>query len=222
MPSSAQMADLGRMIGMITPFFLLCLQSSKVNLRKTERSIQFPMPFFALGYCIVVFIYLNRINEGLTAAVNGISSLVGGFSPQLGAIVDDFTKQINMVYWIFYVSNTAIITSFLVLKKTLITILSRLLRNQKSVHLFITGYFYEYDGANDVAVIKPEFGQMRTLFKVFYYATVVISVALFLLCKLFMNKGWMAAPFYPVFGILIVVLLIKPSGLLGRRMSEKV
>ena len=205
------------MILAIIPFLLLCLASSKVNLKKTERSKQFPMPFVALAYCIAVFILVVRINNGLTSAVNSISGLAGRISPQAGAAAQSFIGRLNLNYWIFYISNTVIIAAFLILKKIVISVLKRVFRKDNGVHLFITGYFYEYDAANGVATIKPQFGQMRTLFRTFYYAAAVLSTALFLLCRVFMNKGWIATPFYPVFGILIVgELFFFLDGLISR------
>lgn len=68
----------------------------------------------------------------------------------------------------------------------------------------IAGLFYEFFSDKNVWVIRPNYGQARTLLKVFYYSAIVISTILFLVSRVLIGKEIIQTPFYPIFGIIIV------------------
>ena len=51
----------------LVPFILFVLLNHKANLKKPVRSRQLLMPVFALIYCILILVFLTRINGWITS-----------------------------------------------------------------------------------------------------------------------------------------------------------
>lgn len=208
---------IAKMVVAILPFVLLCLASKKVNLPKPDRSKQFFMPVIALIYVIVAMILMNSINVWLINLINNIPkwiselgsfpflpSIIGGVFEKIGGFLNTLLQKLNLNFWIFFIANTVMILVYMSIKKICIMIMSKAVKMDGELHTKIAGNFYEYFSEKNIWCIKENYVQVRSMFKVFYYSSVVLSALLMLVSSKFYYDGLMKSVFYPVFGILVV------------------
>ncbi len=206
-----------KMIIAILPFVVLCIASVKVNLPKPDRSKQFLMPIIALVYVVAAMLLMNNINEWLLKLIKNlpkwITSLVGfswipdqinAIFTQLGNLLASFLGKINLSFWIFFVSNTAMIVIYMVVKKACIGIMNNSISRDGNLHVKVASNFYEYFPERDIWCIKESYVQVRSMFKVFYYSAVMLSAILMLVSYKFYSDKLLRTIFYPVFGILVI------------------
>ena len=206
-----------RLIFAILPIALLCIASVKVNLAPTDRSKQVLMPAVAVVYSIVAMLLINPLSRWLVKIIEKIPRWIealGGLSwlpPQVSSIIssvsqyiDNILSQLNLVFWVFFISNFVIIAVYLLIKKICITIMAKRVKTDGRLHGLVSEIFYEYFSEKNIWCIKECYSQTRDLFKVFYYSSIVISCLLMLASKWLYLKELMKTVFYPVFGIIIV------------------
>lgn len=224
------------MVMAILPFAILCISSAKVNYEKADRSRQYFMSVVTIIYVVVTMVFINQINNGLLKLIDNIPKWISAFAGflsflgpvgnilnQIADILTSLIEKINMEFWIFFISNTVIITAYLGIKKTCLSIMKRKNSEEDSVHTNIAGHFYEYFSEKNKWCIQDSYVQVRDFLKVFYYASVVLSILLMLVSSKFYYKDLIKAIFYPVFGILVVgELYFYLDGLTKREYSETI
>lgn len=211
-----------KMAGMSLPFLLFLWLNGKANLKKSLRSRQLLMPVFALLYGVVVLLLLSQINQWLMALLNLVpdwlnsasSWLHSNLGGALGFVGDLLVKfgnwfrwllaNINLRFWITFISNAAIMLVFVILKKIALLIMRGVFKKAGVLFERVAGLFYENDPETDQWFVKPHYGQGRTLVKTFYYASVGLSLILVLVSGVLYRNELLAVPFYPVFGALII------------------
>ena len=216
------------------PFLVLLLLDSKANLKKPVRSRQFLMPVAAVIGCVVTMLLVGRISEWCLDLVNRIPYLLGraeewlkttaaeeagarlgadmagrirdlGFAVgQWGDRLDAFLRRTDVVLTALVCVNTAILAAYLVVKKILLAIMKRAFKNGSSLYELAAKLFYDYDYERDVWYLKPHFGQARTYLMTFYRAAVVIAMAAMFASVRLYQLHYLAAPFHPVFAIIMV------------------
>lgn len=188
----------------ILPFMLLCFASKKVNIKKTRRSRQFSLPLVSTVYSIIIIIFINKINRLILWLVDALPNLIATKLPEVGVLIENILSKINWTYGIFYVSNTLIITAYLLLKMGIISGLHFSRNKGNRLHDSIAGTFYEYYEEKSVWVLQNRYGQAKTFFQFCYYGSVVISCVVFIMTRFLMEKQRISVPFYPVIGVLIL------------------
>lgn len=225
-----------KMLMAILPFVVLCFVSKKDNLPKTDRSKQFFMPIIALVYIIAAMSLMNRINNWLLKLLDNlpkwIDSLadfswmpdeIGAVFTQIASFIKSVFAGLNLNFWIFFISNTAIILVYLIVKGIIINILSKAVKTDGQLHTKIAGNFYEFFPEKNKWCIKESYVHVRDMFKVFYYSAVVLSVLLMLVSRKFYYEGLMKSIYYPVFGILVVgELFFYLDGATKREYASKI
>lgn len=218
MTSSANsILDIFKTLLAIIPFILLCFASRKVNLDKKFRDRQFLMPVFSIIYVVVIMFSLQGINNMLLSFIQNFpvwmnNLLSASWIPQG---VSDFLKQpvdfisgllnnLNMKYWIFYISNFLIVSVYLLYKKICISIMKKFNKKSRSLHDKVVPIFYEYYPDKDRWCIKNEFIQARTFTKVVYYTVVFVMSFIMLISGRMYGAGLLADIFYPVFSVILV------------------
>ncbi len=209
--------DVAKLLLAILPFVLFCFASKKVNLSKSDRSKQFLMPIIALVYAVVAMLLMNRINEWLIKLIENIPkwiaaladfswmpAKIGAVFTQIGSFLNSILAELNLNFWIFFISNTVILLVYMFVKKICISIISKSVKMDGNLHTKIAGNFYEYFSEKNKWCIREDYVQVRSMLKVFYYAAVVLSALLMLVSRKFYFEGLMKSVFYPVFGIIIV------------------
>lgn len=209
--------NIGKMLLMILPFVILCFASKKVNLTKSDRSKQFLMPVITVIYSVVIMILMDEINKWLLNLIKNIPKWIAslaGFSwmpPEIGEVIlkvsgflESFFASLNLNFWIFFIANTVIILAYLLIKKLSISFMSKSVKMDGHFHTRIASNFYEYFTEKNKWCIMESFVQVRSMFKVFYYSSIVLSIVLMLVSRWFYFKNMLEAIYYPVFGIIII------------------
>ena len=192
------------MIASVIPFLLICLFGKKVNIKKIHRSRQFLMPIISLLICAVGFYYIDNINQGILDFIYNIPVRLQSVSPNLADSVDQIIRSINWSYWQFFVTNPVMLIGYYIIKRIILFILSAIFSVDRAMHRNLAGLFYNYEQDKNFWSIKNRYGQMRKYFSDFYYGSIIISTLLFLASNQWMEEAKLTAPYYPVFGIIIV------------------
>ena len=209
--------DIVWMLLINVPFLLLCLHARKVNLEETERSRQFTAPVFAVVYALAAGLLLDRINTFLVGkiqaigdwfrtltGVNGLPAQVNSVIAQLSRNIAAFIRGLNLTFWVFFLTNLLIMAAYLVLKRIMLEITLKAVKNNSEPHKKIASNFYSYHEDKDVWCIQNRFVQTRTLLHVFYVTTIVLTVLLMIVSsELYLNET-LRAVFYPVFSVIFV------------------
>lgn len=225
-----------KMLIALLPFVVLCYFNKKLNLHKSERSKQFAMPVVAALYVVAVMAFADPINDWLIKICNKMPQWIeglGGFSwmpaqvssffTQMGAELKAIIKGLNLNFWIYFISNAVIMLTYLVIKSVILGILRKSVKKDNALHSKVSGSFYDYYAEKDAWCIKNSFVQVRSLFKTFYYASVILSVVLMLITREFYNDSAIESVFYPVFGILIIgELYFYLDGLTKKEYREEI
>ena len=199
----------------IVPFLLLCLLSSKVNLKREIRDRQFLMPVFTVVFVILTMIFLKSINDGILGLLNEIPKLLDNLIKSVPSNIADFLKKpieavknmlnnLNLKYWVFYISNTLIVSAYLIVKRIIITILKNINKKVRPLHTRVAGWFYKYFAEKDMWYLRDDYVQARTLAKVVYFTVVVLMSLLMLVSGRMYVFGLLPDVFYPVFSVILV------------------
>ena len=230
---------LARLLLCLLPFVLFALLNMKANLSRPYRSRQFPMPLAAVVYCGVLAVFLERINLRLAALLalvpgaltgagdqvslwfDGALSGLGEAIQNLGALLEMVLAQTDPVYVALIVGNALFMLAHIVLKGVLIAVFRGVFRSGGAVHDFCVEPFYEQDGESGIWYVRDHCGQARTFLKTMYLAGLILSVGLTILSCEFYRMEWLSAPFYPVFGVVILgELYFFADGLTRRELEQ--
>ena len=176
----------------VLPFIGLCLAGFKINLNKADRSRQFLMPIIALAYCILGVVLLDFIEDILRTIFGLLANILTFF-------VDVSWQTISS-----YVLNSAMIAGFFVIKGILLPVINGIWKSSNSLSEATSGLFYDREEDVDKWLLKPQFANFRGFVKGFYYASLIVSVAVFALSQNFPESIFFKATFYPVFGLIVL------------------
>lgn len=187
------------------PFVLFAYFNAKANTKKEVRYRQYPMPVLAVVYSVVLLVFLDKVSDLLLMLVLKLAGLFDkiGFLSFIG----DFIRNIYNtwgIYLILMVFNTAALIAYVIVKRILTAILSKVAVRKNTFIGSVVELFYAYDEQDEQWYIKEHYGQARTFIKTAYYGTCFVSgLALIISCGLCM-KHLVAAPFYPVFAVIVI------------------
>ena len=186
------------------PFILLAALNGAANTKQEVRYRQYPMPVIAVIYSVALIIVLDWVSGFLRDKIWWFADLLH----QLGlAMIGDFVRDLYTSWGIILemvVFNAAALLLFLIVKRILTLIFGKLeVRRNSSVGALVE-LFYAYDETENRWFIKDHCGQARTFVKAAYYGCCAASgLALLISCGLCM-KHLISAPFYPVFGVIVI------------------
>lgn len=185
------------------PFILFAFLNSKANVKKENRSSQYSMPLIALGYSIVLLIFLNQISELLTFLFLKLADLFAGINlPQVAEFIKNLYAN-RGIYISLVLFNTAALLVYIIVKRFVTLFLGKTKVKKDTFIGSVVEVFYAYDEVDGRWYIKEHFGQARTFIKAAYYGGCFVSgLVLLISCGLCM-KGLISSPFYPVFAVII-------------------
>lgn len=209
--------EIGKMLIAVLPFVLLCIRARNVNLDKTERSKQVLMPVLAVVYTIAMMLTLDQFNNRLLEFIKNIPDWIRSLAslswmPQdvvpaiqdVASVVKQVLDNLNLTFWIFYISNTVLMIGYLLLKRIAMPFMRKFVKTSGTLHLRVSGMFYEFFSERGTWCLKESYVQVRGLTKLFYYTGLVISVFLMIWTKTYFEDGLLKSVFYPVFGLIIL------------------
>ncbi len=186
------------------PFILFVFINGKTNMKKEVRHRQYLMPVLSVVYSVVLLIFLSSITTLLMNLVLKLVDLCERFNLDF---IGDFIFDIYTSWGVYLESiifNTAALIAFIFLKRILITIFSKFAVKPDTFLGRVMEIFYTYNEEDEIWYIKEHYGQARTFIKTAYYGSAILSaIALFISYSLCMNNA-IAAPFYPVFAVIII------------------
>ena len=199
----------------VLPFVLFCFYSRRVNLEKQDRAKQFFMPVIALIYVVVVMIFVDKINAWLLWVIDSIPywlegvgtiSWMPGFivsaAEWLAANIRKLNHILNLNYWIFYISNIVILVGYLIIKRLIIALLGKVIKEDSKLYGFIATRFYEHVPEVSRWCLKTSLTQSRSLLRMLYIAVTVITSTLFIACGVLYKNDLLKGMFYPVVAVI--------------------
>ena len=198
------MIDVIRLILLTLPFLLCCLWGVRVNLDREIRNRQVFMPIIGLIYCVLVFIFLGRIYNGIFWLLDVIPQGVSAINQNAGSFIQERIGRVNWEFWVFYIINPVILVLYYLLKKFLLLIFAQAFKHNSNFFVGISNLFYEMDQETNIWGLQKKYGQLRTYYRLFFYSTVFLLTALFMVSRWFFTRDLVAIPFYPAFGVLII------------------
>lgn len=186
------------------PFVLFAFLNSKANVKKENRNKQYVMPLVAVAYSVVLLIFLDKLSSLITDLFLKLADLFNAVNLPQAA---DFIKNLY-TNWGIYLSlvlfNTAALLLYIVIKRLLTLILSKIAVKRETFIGSVVELFYSYDDIDGRWYIKEHFGQACMFAKIAYYGSCFVSgLVLLVSCGLCM-AGSVSAPFYPVFAVIII------------------
>ena len=145
----------------LLPFILFAFLNVKANLKKDMRNRQYLMPVFALLYCILIVVFLNKINELLSGLVNllpaalnsaaeWISQIASGKLAGIGELLNRLSNWLNgllqqgsLVFILFYLENVLFLLAHIILKRLLLILIKRICKPERPLHDKISGLLLE-------------------------------------------------------------------------------
>ena len=186
------------------PFLLFAFFNSKANVKKEVRYRQFPMPVIALVYSVVLLIFLSKISNWIT---NLFLKLADLFDKIKLDFIGDFIRDLYISWGIYLTCilfNIAALVAFVILKRILTAIFSKIKVKENTFIGSLIEVFYTYDEMENAWYIKPHYGQARTFIKTVYYGGSVVSGLALLASYVLCMNHLISAPFYPVFAIIFI------------------
>lgn len=201
----------------ILPFVILCFANRKLNLVKSSRSKQFPMPIIAFVYVAVMMFLTDFVNSRLIkfilwipkaveslAKASWMPGAIQGVILKVADFISRLIESINLGFWIFFISNIAISLLYLLIKRICMAIINKTVKLDGAMHGKIAENFYDFFPEKNKWCLREDYVQARSFLKVFYFSAVVVSCLLMLVSCKYYSIELIKAVFYPVFGILLI------------------
>jgi hypothetical protein len=210
-----------RLLLAMLPFILFAWLDAKANLKRKERYLQFFMPVLAFLYCIVLAVFETKLSEALLSLLNalpaflenlsgrltaagGVAAFLGRAAAAVAGWLQNLIKRLNLVFVIFFVLNTVVLLAHIILKRILVSVLKGWGKSNGPLFEKLAGLFYEQDENDGAWYLKPHFCQSRTYLETFYIAAAALSVLLVLVSSELYRRELLAAPYYPVFAVILL------------------
>ena len=206
----------------LLPFVLMVWVNAKANLKREERSKQFLMPIFALIYCILLMVLLDKIHTIAAAIIyavpnllmrfaNWLSSLfsgqlsgVGNLFYRLAQAIEGLFSRVNVMYILMFVENFLFILVHIILKKILLGIFDRSFHNGNVFYEKMASIAYAHEDEDEFWYVKEHFGKARNYLRTAYVAAAAISVVTSVISIVMFRYDWLKSLFYPAFGLLVI------------------
>lgn len=212
-------------IAAYSPLMLLLWLNSRANLKRRERSSQFPLPLFALLYSVVMMFLADALGKKLTALLLGIPTFLEKL-PLLSALAPAAERMLDAIrieLLLFYALNAALLVLHILLKSLCLPLLRKLCDSMGEFADEVRGTCYEQDPVSGLWVLRRNCAQGRTFLKTMYLAAICISFTVGRVAvKLYFDHR-LSTLFYPVFGVIVLgELYFFVNGLSRQELEEDV
>ncbi len=196
-------------VAAVTPFVVMTLLSSRVNLKRRYRGHQFLLPLVAVIYCIVMIFATNSVADWIAKMLDSVIKPLSHL-PLIGNnvqwVLNKFAGILRGGYHVQLIANTLIMTIFCAVKGIMLPITKRVWDKWSGLYRFTSGRFYIEKGGK--SILKDRFGDLRIYLLVMYWLSVAVG-AIWCALSFWFNdlagdKTIFLFPVYPVFGIIIL------------------
>ena len=206
----------------VLPFLVLLFVNKKVNLKREERSKQFPMPLLALLYGVILVILMTRISAGLLDWLQRLPAVLLGFASWISGVLSgrlaflgtlaravagalsNVLRGGEVQILLFAIENALFLVIHFILKRVLISVMKRVFQTGNSIYEYFANLFYSYDEEKQKWFVGPHSAMASDFLKVGYRVACVISVLAAMLTVYLFRQGSMTTLFYPVFGVIVI------------------
>ena len=116
--------------------------------------------------------------------------------------LDQWLKNLNLSFWIFFIANFVMSAGFLIYKKITISVLDRKFKRGGAFMEWATKPFYEYSPEEDIWCLKKSYVDARILLRVFYGVVLGVSFTLMISSRWLYFNDLLKTVFFPVFGVI--------------------
>ena len=186
------------------PFIAFAFLNEKANTNKKIRNRQYIMPVFAVVYSGVLFGFMSKLSELFMPLFLKWSNTIDEWGvPVVGNIMRNLYSGWKP-FVLLVALNTLSLLLYVIVKRIITLVFSRFEVGQNSFLGSVIEIFYSYDETDRRWYIKNHFGQACSFIKIIYYGSCAVSgIAMLISCGLAL-KHLIAAPFYPVFAVIIM------------------
>jgi len=186
------MLDFLRQALSVTPVVLALLLIRLANTPKLTRVRQYPMPFVAVVYAIAALVALYALNTWIDDILRGIFQFV------------PFLRGLYDTTWQYAIENTAILLVFALIKVVLRRVFDRLFQGEDFPGSSLVEDVYRYDPEYGAWFVRPRNGMLRLYLRVFFWASVILTVVIMSLVGMFAAWPGFAAISFPALAALVV------------------
>ena len=204
------------------PFLLLAMLSAKNNLKKEFRCRQGLMPIIAAVFCIVVvcllnvinnwiFLFLQNIDNWLASLAQWLEGIAGGALASVAGVIlalseqiDAFLRNLNLPFWAAVISNSFIITAYIVFKRIAISLLKVFCNENKKPYSWFASLVYEKRTEDGQWYVKSHFIQGITFAKSLYYVALIFGIAGIGVSSFLVARNLIPSLYYPVISVILV------------------
>lgn len=186
------------------PFLGLALLGMKINLKKVNRSRQILMPVLSVLVCMWLLGRIDALCQDILEYIRELPQKLMSLSPQIADFAEKLLQSVNWSYWMVYIACPVMLIWYYLIKAVLLLLLSRLFSGNGFIAANLKGLFYKEETDLNFWSIKEKYAQLRLYYKVFFFGAVIIATLMMTVCKPLMDTDILAAPFYPMFGVITV------------------
>lgn len=211
------MDELIKMIIAVLPFVFVAFFSIANNLPKSERSKQFPIPVIAVVFTVLSMLLMDNISQEIIDFINNIPVWITQFSQEswmptelapkvaeFAVRVEEYIKNIDLLFWVFFIANTVVYVGYLFIKKIALKIISKIIKPHGALHRNVAEKFYEFFWEKNKWCLKENYAQARDLLRILYLSVVLISTGLMIFSRKFYSEGTFNTVFFPVYSVILV------------------
>jgi hypothetical protein len=189
--------DLFRLVLFALPFIpivFLCYIDYKMNFSKENRYKQFPMPFLAAIFIVLVAIYIAPLVSLADQIINYLLSI-----PWLSML-----RFVNWNFGIHYVANMLIFIMYFGYKTIVLQIIRILFHFFPNLPDKFSSFAYRYDNVNYIYFLRNKFVQLRDMYLYTYFGAIIVSGVVFVMSMQDRYSIMFNRVFYPVYGLIIL------------------
>ena len=206
--------DLIKLLAAAAPTLALCLAADRLNVKRPYRVRQFLMPILAFIYVIGTMIFYKQICDGIMALINNLPMWLQSLRNWMATLswmpdflikavdwvkstLDQWLKNLNLSFWIFFIANFVMSAGFLIYKKITISVLDRKFKRGGAFMEWATKPFYEYSPEEDIWCLKKSYVDARILLRVFYGVVLGVSFTLMISSRWLYFNDLLKTVFFP-------------------------
>lgn len=169
---------------------LLLLRTA--NIPRDRRHQQFALPGVAIVFALAAAVVLYRFN----AWFDGLLSWLFGLLP--------FLSSLYQTRWLYVIENVALVTVFLAIKFAYRLVATRMFTGERFTGSIIVEHFYEYDVASGRWNVKSRLSQVRLLYRVLFWVSLVITGVLVWAMNMNPSAPAFSAIAFPALAVLVL------------------
>lgn len=175
-----------------TPLLAALLLVASANYNRDHRVKQSIVPVFAVLYAVLALFFLYKFNKIIKALLTWLSEKL-----------PDGISQIILSH-LYLVQNVLLVLIFVLIKVGVRPLATWLFDKQRNIGQNLVAQVYEHDLSYDLWFISLRFGNLRTFFRVFYWASVTLTLLYTTFAMMYPDWRGFSSIAYPAAAALVI------------------